>query len=103
MLVEQLLFSNYIKYDRLKTLINESFKGSDATEINVVIDMYSICKSLYRNNIEIGDIGSILTSSVINMIAHYRHFFRTYYGTDSKFYIINSINCPMKNISSYIN
>lgn len=103
MLVEHLLFSNYIKYDKLKDLINESFKGSDATEINVIIDMYSICKSLYRNNIEIGNIGSILTSGIINMVAHYRHFFRNYYGTESTFYIINSINCPMQNISLYMN
>jgi len=101
--LENLLYSNYIKYDKLKDLINESFKGSNVTKIAVMIDMYSICKSIYRDGVIIGNTGSILTSSIINMIAHYRYFFRNYYQTESIFFIVNSINCGMSNIANYIN
>lgn len=92
--VEQLMYNHFIKYSRMTEMTNEAFKGSNASTVNVFIDMYSMIRPLYRfNNISIGDY-SILTSSIINLCAHIRDFFRTRYRVETKIFIVNSNNCP---------
>jgi len=100
--LEQLLYTNYIKYDRLTLLINEAFKGSNANTVNVYIDLYSILKGLYVNNSYNIEDYSIVTSSIINLVAHMREFFKTRYRVYSKFFIVYSKNCPYVNKQFYI-
>lgn len=96
-LLEQIINSNYIRYDRLTQIINTAFVGSNAEELNVYIDVYSILKQLYRNtNYDIDNYSSV-TSCIINMVAHYRHFFRTRYRVETKFFIVASKNCSYSN------
>lgn len=99
--IEQLMYKNFIKYDKLVEMVNTVFVGSNATSINIFIDVYSMVKILYKSkNILIEDYSS-LTASIINLCAHLRDFFRTRYNTTSKIYIVASKNSPTMNILSY--
>lgn len=100
--LEQLINTNYVKYSRMTEIINEVYVNSDATTINVYIDMYSILKPLYSSmEYEIKDY-SALTAGIINMCAHYREFFRTRYNTESKYFIVYSKNCNYINNQFYL-
>lgn len=100
--MSRVINANYIKYDKLTELIRTAYAGSNINVACIYIDMYSICKSLYNDNVTIEDY-SALTSSIINMVAHYRDFFgRINVGT--VFFIINSKNHPFFNtqlVSNY--
>lgn len=96
LLIEQIICSNYIKYDKLTSIINTVFAGSNKENINIYIDLYSIFSKLYSNNYFIQDYSTI-TSCVINMCAHYREFFKTRYQCTTSFYIIYSDNIPYVN------
>lgn len=100
--IERLINSNYVRYNKLIEIITHAFVGSTANEINIYIDLYSILKGLYsdRSNYIIEDYSSV-TSSIINMCAHYREFFRSRYKVESKFFIVYSKNCPYINKQFY--
>lgn len=86
--IEQLLYSNYIKYDRLRLMTNEVFMNSTANHINIFIDMHSLLKSIYNTqNILINNY-TCIASSIINLCAHFRDFYNTRYGVSSNIYII---------------
>ena len=90
--LSRVVYTNYVKYDCMNNLINSAY-GNIQTPIKTVavyIDLYSIFKSLYNENIIIEDYIA-LTSCIINMVAHYRDFFRRI-STNSVFFIINSQN-----------
>lgn len=82
--------TNYVKYETLTQLIQPYFSGSKIDVMAIYIDMYSICKSLYNDNIVIEDY-TALTSSIVNMVAHYRDYFRRI-GVQTVFFIIQSDN-----------
>lgn len=100
-LIEQLLGSNFIKYDRLSKLVDECIQ-TNATTVNIYIDLYSVFKPLYGHTLEydIKDY-SILTSCIINMCAHYRAFFKKSCGVDSNIYLVYSKNIPIFNKQLY--
>jgi len=99
--IEQLMYKNFIKYDKLVEMVNIVFAGSNASSVNIFIDVYSMVKILYKNpNILIEDYSS-LTASIINLCAHLRDFFKTRYRTTSKIYIVASRNAPAMNILLY--
>ena len=85
--IEEILYSGYTKYDRLNCIFPNLPPGSF---IDVYIDMCSFVKQLYKHEVIINNY-KIVTSSIINMCAHYRQFF-TNNGIDSTFYIIYSRN-----------
>lgn len=91
--LEQIINTNCIRYNRLVQMVNSSFAGSNATVVNVYIDLYSIFKPLYKSNYDMPDY-SVITSSIINLCAHYRRFFNYNYSTYAKFYLVYSRNCP---------
>ena len=98
--ISQIINYSYVKYDRLSELINLEYKGSNSSNINIFIDLYSILKPLYSANIIIDDYTEI-TSCIINMCAHYRYFFRSRYNVESRIYLIWSKNIPYKNKTLY--
>lgn len=102
--IERLINSSYVRYNKLVEIVAQAFVGSTANEINIYIDLYSILKGLYsnRSNYVIEDYSSV-TSSIINMCAHYREFFRSRYRVESKFFIVYSKNCPYINKQFYPN
>lgn len=99
--LEQIVNMNYVKYSKMIDIVNSVYTGSDATTINIYIDMYSIIKPLYSHmSYQINDY-SALTACIINMCAHYREFFRTRYNTESRIFIVYSKNCNYINNQFY--
>lgn len=100
--VESLIYNHYIKYIRMTEMTNEAFVGSNANTVNVFIDMYSILKPLYMHtsNLSINNY-TIITSSIINLCAHIREFFRTRYRVETKIFIIHSNNCSRSSTQFY--
>lgn len=99
-LIEQIINMNCIKYNRMVEIVNEAFRNSDANEVNIYIDLYSILRPLYKASFDIKDY-SVVTSSIINICSHYRSFFKNCYKTYANFYLIFSNNCPMINKQFY--
>ena len=70
--MESILYGNFIKYDRLRELIYQEFKGSDATKVNVYIDLNSFLNGCYRSLSQ--DLYTI-PAICLNYCAHLRAFF----------------------------
>lgn len=93
--IEQLIYSNLIKYEYLMNIINVNFENSDSDKVNVYIDLTSLLKSLYSNiDVSVSDYNTI-ASCVINTGGHYRHFFYKYYNTYANIFFVYSDNTPM--------
>lgn len=94
--VEQILYGSFVKKDRLKTLVLETFSNTSigsATELNIFVDLYSILHSIFSEHYrtDITDYTAV-TSSMVNFCAHYRSFFRML-GVHTTFYFVYSNNC----------
>lgn len=87
--IEQLLYSNFIKYDRMKDLTLEAFRNSNANHVNVYIDMYTMLLGIYEDNVLIEDY-SCITSSIVNLCAHIRQYYKSRHGVTTTIYIIYS-------------
>lgn len=94
---EQIIGSYAVQYRRMVQLVNAEYTNCSSNTINIFIDLTDMIKTLGHATVEITSPYSI-AASVINLCAHYRHFFREYYKTHAKFFIIlsemnsNSIN-----------
>lgn len=89
--LEQLINTSYVKYDVLTKLINQELGNSSAEEIYIIIDLNSVIKSLNTanlNNIAINPYKYDLAACIVNMIAHYRRFFKTRYAVYSHFHLV---------------
>lgn len=89
------IYSYYVKYARLTELINTEFAGSDATEVNLMINVNDIlCKvEAYSKAFNVPPSNDlVLMAGLINLIAHYRQFFKSRYGCTTKVWLINSID-----------
>ena len=97
--IDQMIAGNYIKYVRLNELINQSYYSSNATELNLFIDLNSVIKPLFVSGYKYYRSKNPydIVSSVLNMCGHYKEFF-TNKGVDTKIFIVMGLNCP--NINS---
>lgn len=95
--VERILNSYWIKYDRLEGICNTVFANCSSKGINLYIDMYSMIETLYKSPDCIINDQFCIASSVINMCAHYRHFFRSRYGVETRIMIVHSDNTAPHN------
>ncbi len=93
--IEDKIIGSYVKYDRLSKITYDTYGGSSiasATELNVFIDLYSIMHSIFSESGQtIIDNYTSITSSIINMVGHYRAFFRKM-NVRTKFFLIFSYN-----------
>lgn len=92
-----MIYSNYIRYDRLRELIINEFRGTadeDCININVFIDLYSLMKNAYHRDDFAVDAEDkyALAAGAINMAAHYRAFFNSRLGVNTKIFIVSSFN-----------
>lgn len=87
--INQLIGSYYIRYDRLYELITYYYQGSNAEEIELYIDISPLARQLL-NGLNTEKDSLVITSSVINMCAHYRSFFKTRFGVHARIYIVMS-------------
>lgn len=95
--VEQIMYGNYIKYDKLAEMTQQSFGRNPycmhSKSLNVYIDMNSLIKILYIYKDMVIEDYVVITSSIINLCAHIREFYRKI-GVMTKIFIVNSSNCP---------
>lgn len=94
-LIEDQIRGSYVRYERLAQITYETYGGSsiaNATELNVFIDLYSILHSIFSEsgNTIVNNYTDI-TSAVINMVGHYREFFKRM-NVRTKFFLIFSYN-----------
>lgn len=106
--IEQVVGGYNIRYDKLMELIPSYFAGSSATEINLYIDITPMIKQCCCdcNVADSKDKDIILVSSIINMCAHYRQFFKSRLGVYAHIYIVlSSMATPYnkKHVKKYNN
>ena len=93
--IEDQIRGSYVKYDRLSQITYETYGGSsiaDATELNVFIDLNSIMHSIFSESGQtIITNYTDITSTIINMVGHYRAFFNRM-QVRTKFFLIFSYN-----------
>lgn len=91
---QMIITSAFVKYERLAQLISHSFTNSNATELNVYIDLYGIIKTLFSDSYrtDISDY-TAMTSTLLNMCGHYRAFFKKL-NVKTKIFLIFSYNIP---------
>lgn len=94
-LISNVIYGYYIKYDTLTRLIRENYQGSDATVIDIYIDIQDILRHVdnYLSKTQLPIINPlVVTSGIINMVAHYRNFFYTRFRCNSRFWLIDSVD-----------
>lgn len=87
--IESILYSQFIKYDRLGELIHNQFKGSTATEVNLYIDLQQMWSSV-MSGYSIKDMAAV-AAITLNQCAHYRGFFKKI-GVNTKCILVWSSN-----------
>lgn len=88
--IESVLYSNYIRYDKLKELTLNQFANSNENNLNIYIDMYTILRPLYKRNLI--ENSSIFVSTILNLAAHMRSYYWTRHGVATKIYIVMTNN-----------
>lgn len=88
--IEVVLYSNYIRYDKLKDLTLSQFTNSNANEINIYIDMHTMIKSLYNRSL-IGNT-SIFASMILNLASHMRAYYWSRHQVATNIYIVMTSN-----------
>ena len=96
--VEFIVSRYMVKYVRLDQLIQFAFKGSEATHINLYIDLYGLYRTLMSRNYrtDMSDY-TALTVSIINICAHYRAYFKRI-GVSTTIFLISSYNLPEESL-----
>ena len=89
--IGQILFSNYIKYNKLMEVTQQAFAGSNSNNVNIYLDMYDMVSNIYRKDYEIED-QSIIASSIINLCAHLRAYYLSRHRVETKIFIVYSTN-----------
>lgn len=100
-MIEPILNMYKIRYEELNKMIQ--FK--EGKYLNIFINLNSVLNSFYNSKISAptlrelnGKDTLIFSSGIINIIAHYRHYFWKYYKVPTTFYIYyNDGNIPTKN------
>lgn len=92
----QIIGAYMVRNDRLRDLVYKTYGNSSistATKLNIFIDLADVMHPLYseHNRITIENITDI-SSAIINLCGHYRYFFRSALGVDTRIFLIHSTN-----------
>ena len=105
--IEDQIRGSYVKYERLSQITFETYGGSSiasASELNIFIDLYSIMHSIFSESGQsIITNYTDITSTIINMVGHYRSFFNRMH-VRTKFFLIfsyNTCDINIKFVSEY--
>lgn len=93
--IEHAIMGSFVKYERLSKITYETYGGSSiasATELNIYIDLYSVLHPIFdEQGIVVINNYTDITSTIINMIGHYRTFFNKM-NVKTKFFLVFSYN-----------
>lgn len=84
------MYSYYVRYEKLTELINKQFYNSNATNVNLFVDVHGILVNLRENKVSINQYAFI--AGLINLAAHYRQFFKTRYQCTTRIWFINALD-----------
>lgn len=95
------LGQNFIKYDRLYAMCMQAFYGkTNATEVDIYIDMMSMIKMLYNKNYDMLTLDqNVVASAMINLCAHLRDYFYSRHRVYATIYIVYAKNRPVSAVS----
>lgn len=100
--IEQIIGMNFPKYNTLN-IANRVFSGSQANNINIYLDAYQIIYSILSvPNISLNPVTSVV-SSIINLCAHLRSYYRTAFSVESKIFIVYADGSFPLNTNLYMN
>lgn len=103
MLIEPIINTHKIKYGILTDLVKNNIE--DGNKINIYINLDTIFSKFYSKNVleGISDLRGLeaiaLSSELINMAGHYRHFFHSRFNVSSKIFFYYSSRQPKFNAS----
>lgn len=92
----------YVTYSRMKSLMNY-FKNTcyaNSDHITIYIDINSVTKELFLYKMPMYGANEI-ASSILNMVAHYRHYFKSRHKVETRFFLVDSDNVPTDAQLSY--
>ena len=96
--IETVIGTNYTKMNVLSKEVAKAFKGSNATHLNIYIDMYPILSTIFSDDLSLKITDYLaLASGILNMCIHYRDYFRTSLGVETTIFIVASYNMPDMN------
>ena len=100
-MIEAIINSNKIKYKVLNDTIVPKLADLNPDELTIYIDLDTIFNKFYSPNvvdtIRNNDNQFILSSELLNIIAHYRHYFWSRFSTKTTFYLFYSMTKPRYN------
>ena len=86
--LESILFGYYIKYSKMQELVEESFRNTQpSNSIDVYIDIFDMLKPIYGRDIY-AEKQYVIVSSVINLAAHIRQYFRKYHHMWARIFLV---------------
>ena len=97
--LNQIVGTYFIRLNRLSDVIHLAYAGSNATEINFFIDIYSIRNNLLSKDFAYSSLNE-LCSMIFDMVVFYKNYFLGF-GVRPHFYIIDSYNTPVGNKSTF--
>lgn len=86
------IYGNYIKYENLKELTMQCFSGSKSNIVNIFIDINSMLSFISKDNRVEFTNSTDICSSIINISAHIRYYYRSRCNVETNIYIIASNN-----------
>lgn len=86
--LESILYGYYIKYTKMKELVDQAFFNTPQCDcIDIYVDVFDMLKPIYSKDIYANK-QYIIVSSVINLAAHLRQFFRKYYNMWTRIFLV---------------
>lgn len=98
--IDLILYGQFIKYDKLRYIMEKELSDCKDKVINVYIDVYQMLLPIYRFYQVFNPL--CITSCVINMAIHYRNFFRKY-GIYTNIFLVYSPTMSANNTRFYTN
>jgi hypothetical protein len=98
--LEGLLYSHYIKYDKLTELLNSIPDNIESDKVDIYIDVYDMLKAMYTRNIY-AEKQYLIVSAVINIAAHMRGYFWTRFGMLTRIYLVYGEDLTMNHKQFY--
>lgn len=90
--LESILYGYYIKYTKMKELVEQAFLNTPPSDcIDIYVDVFDMLKPIYSKDIYANK-QYIIVSSVINLAAHLRQYFRRYHGMWTRIYLVYADN-----------
>lgn len=105
MINRAILYNKFIRYDILKGMIVDTFSMKDMFKqhpLDIYIDIQSVYKDILSTEF-IGNDIKTLSVNVLNMAAHYRHFFRNLLKQNVRVFLVNSHENLFGNICEITN